>query len=84
MLAGLIQIEPYDGASPRSTRSRARRCCSPCAEPGGAIPSPPEVGRALATLWTERGLFDQLSASFRLEVAALAGSFRLPRSRLLT
>jgi NitT/TauT family transport system permease protein len=39
-----------------------------------AIPKPGEVLRALATLWTERGLFDHLLHSIVLNVEALAWS----------
>lgn len=41
---------------------------------GTAIPKPAEVGRALATLWCERGLFDHLTASFLLNAEAIAWS----------
>jgi len=39
-----------------------------------AIPKPGEVLGALATLWTERGLFDHLVSSFALNVEAIAWS----------
>lgn len=38
----------------------------------GALPSPGEVVRALAALWSERGLFDELSTSFVLNLEAIA------------
>jgi len=39
-----------------------------------SIPRPGEVWAALGTLWHERGLFDQLAASFALNVRAIAWS----------
>jgi len=41
---------------------------------GGAIPTPRDVAASLATLWAERGLFDQLLASVALEARALLWS----------
>ncbi|HEX2685981.1 MAG TPA: ABC transporter permease subunit [Kofleriaceae bacterium] len=38
----------------------------------GVIPSPGDVLAALATLWTERGLFDELATSFLLNLEAIA------------
>jgi NitT/TauT family transport system permease protein len=38
----------------------------------GVIPSPSEVVTALARLWTEQGLFDELSTSFALNARAIA------------
>jgi len=38
----------------------------------GAIPSPPEVAAALVRLWTQQGLFDELSTSFALNAEAIA------------
>lgn len=38
----------------------------------GVIPSPGEVLGALARLWTEQGLFDELATSFRLNLEAVA------------
>lgn len=43
----------------------------------GALPRPLEVGRALARLWTERGLFDQLVASVATNLRAIAWSTAL-------
>lgn len=39
-----------------------------------SIPRPAEVWAALGTLWRERGLFDQLAASFLLNAEAIAWS----------
>jgi NitT/TauT family transport system permease protein len=44
---------------------------------GGALPAPGRVLAALATLWNERGLADQLAASFLLNAEAIAWSAAL-------
>jgi len=40
----------------------------------GTLPAPADVLSALATLWNERGLFDQLSSSLALNLEAIAWS----------
>jgi NitT/TauT family transport system permease protein len=40
----------------------------------GVLPSPREVGTALARLWTQHGLFDALATSFLLNAEAIARS----------
>jgi NitT/TauT family transport system permease protein len=41
---------------------------------GGALPAPGQVLSALSTLWTERGLADELATSFLLNAEAIAWS----------
>jgi len=72
MLAGLIPNRAVTWPSPRLRGRERGGAARRVKSAGGAIPSPPESAARSATAWTERGCSIQLSASFRLEVAALA------------